>query len=292
MRHVLNFIVMSLVLGAAVSANAATWHVVPAGGGDATTIQAGINLAADGDIVMVAAGTYTGTGNVNVSFNGKNITVQSESGPGQTIIDCQQAAQGFKFITGETSSAMLYGFTIKNARANKGAGIQCDGSSPLICWNVISGCYAFSMGGGIYTKKGSPVIFNNTLDGNGAAFGGGGIALASQSNAQVYQNIICGTTAGGAFVCSGASGGTFVSCNDLYGNTGGQVICVGNAGQNYSMDPLFCGIPGSGNFYLQMTSPCSQNFSPCGIGVGALGVLCQVTATQPVTWGRVKSLYR
>src|SRR5712672_1939708 len=165
MRQVLNGLVMVLVLGAAASANATTWHVIPGGGGDATTIQAGINLATDGDIVMVAEGTYTGAGNVNVSFNGKNITVQSESGPGLTIVDCQSTAQGFRFITGETSSAMLNGFTIKNARSTKGAAIQCDGSSPTICWNVISGCYASSMGGGVYTEKGSPVIFNNTLDG-------------------------------------------------------------------------------------------------------------------------------
>ena len=48
---------------------AATIHVP----GDSTTIQAGINGAADGDTVLVQPGTYV----ENINFNGKNIVVGS-----------------------------------------------------------------------------------------------------------------------------------------------------------------------------------------------------------------------
>lgn len=137
MRKLLNLSVFALVLGAASAASATTWHVNFAGGADATTIQAGINLAANGDVVVVAQGTYTGVGNVNVNFNGKNITVVSESGPEFTIIDCQGVAAGFKFLSNETTAAVLDGFTIKNGSSNKGAGVLIDTASPTIRYCVI-----------------------------------------------------------------------------------------------------------------------------------------------------------
>src|SRR5690242_16654180 len=128
MRNVLTLSVFALVIGAATVASAATWHVDPAGGADATTIQAGINLASNGDVVIVAQGTYTGVGNRNIDFFGRNITVMSESGPQYTIVDCQGLGQGFKFVTGETS-AVMDGFTIKNGTSNKGAGVLIDSAS-------------------------------------------------------------------------------------------------------------------------------------------------------------------
>jgi len=41
------------------------------------TIQAAIDDSNDGDTVIVADGTYTGTGNYNINFGGKAITVRS-----------------------------------------------------------------------------------------------------------------------------------------------------------------------------------------------------------------------
>lgn len=290
MKTMLLVSVFTLALGG--SAAAATWHVQPVGGGDAKTIQAGIDMASTGDVVMVAAGTYSGLGNVNLSFNGKGITLQSESGPLLTVIDCQLNSSGLKFQNGEGFDAMVTGFTIKNARGYKGGAFYINGASPMICYNVIQDCYAFQKGGAIYVANGSPMIFNNTMDGNGAAFSGGCFQLDSGAAPQIYQNIICHTTNAGAFSCSAASGATFVSCNDIWWNAGGDAICIGNVGSNYSQDPLFCGVAGSGNYFLQQTSPCSSSFSPCLSTVGAMGVQCQVTATQSVTWGKVKNMYR
>lgn len=284
---------MVLVVAAAATANAATWQVVQGGGGDATTIQDGINLASDGDVVMVAPGTYTGAGNRNITFGGKNITVQSQAGALFTVIDCQNGGNGFNFTNGETIAAVVDGFTIKNGQANKGGGIQIDTASPTIRYCVITGCLANANGGGIFVKKGDPQIYCNTINGNNCLIvgGGGGVTLGAQSHAKLWQNIISNSVGGGAVACAGAMTGTQLSCNDVYANGGGDAVCFGTP-TNFASDPLYCGVLGSGNFFLQQTSPCAPSFSPCAAVVGAFGVQCQVTATQPVTWGSVKNMYR
>jgi len=286
----LKMLLIIIVLFTAASASATTWNVA-AVGGDATTIQGGIDLASNGDEVVVAAGTYTGAGNVNVSFNGKSILVRSDVGAYLTTIDCQGAARGFEFINGEGPGSILEGFTIRNGLEVKGGAIYCDNTSPVIRYNILTGNNATTSGGAIHLKKGNATVYNNTMDGNGAP-AGGALAFQGPGSAQVYQNIVCNSTAGGAMSCAGSFTGSLVGCNDFFMNTGGDAVCAGDNGSNFSLDPLFCGIPGSGNYYLQQTSPCVALYSPCFQDLGALGIQCQVTTTQSATWGKVKSLYR
>lgn len=274
-----------------VTADAATWYVRQDGSGDAVTIQGGMYYANSGDVVVVGPGTYTGSGNYNITMDGKNLTLVSEAGPLATVIDCQSMGQAFLFTSGETSDAVVEGFTIKNGNATHGGAIYCDGASPTIRFNVFLDNLAWGTGGAIHSRQGSPQIYNNTFHGNGAQ-AGGAVMLGPQSNVAFYQNLVCGSTSGGAFACLNPGGLTLTSCNDSYGNVGGDYICAGSGSNNFNSDPLFCGIPGSGNYFLMSTSPCTPNFSPCAGLIGALGILCQVTKTENATWGRVKSLYR
>ena len=71
------------------------------------TLQAGIDSAASGDTVLVAAGTYV----ENINFMGKAIAVKSESGPSVTVIDGNGANSVVTFATSEGASSELTGFT-------------------------------------------------------------------------------------------------------------------------------------------------------------------------------------
>ena len=285
-------IVFFLVLIVA-PASAATWYVISDGSGDAPTIQAAIDSSGNGDSVLVASGTFMGPGNYDIDFSGKAIVVLSEFGPGNTTIDCQNNGRGFIFQSGEGASTVLCGFTITNGwSAIQGGGIFCDNSSPEIGYNVLIGNHAVGHGGGIAVKKGAPYIHNNTLSENSTDQRGAGIAVQATSTPMVHQNIIAYSTLGEGIACMGAPPGMpTLSCNDVFGNAGGDALCGIDAGGNASTDPQFCGVVGSGNVYLQIDSPCAPAQAACGQLVGALGVNCATVPTEEHTWGSIKALF-
>jgi hypothetical protein len=102
---------------------------------DQATIQAGINAASNGDTVLVVDGTYA----ENINFRGKSITVSSSGGPSVTFIDGSAKGSVVTFNSGETTSAKLSGFTIRNGLQNglSGGGISITSASPTITGNVI-----------------------------------------------------------------------------------------------------------------------------------------------------------
>lgn len=91
----------------------------------------------------------------------------------------------------------------------------------------------------------------------------------------------------------GAIGSTVFSC-DVLGPVD-PAIDASATNFNFSLDPLFCGIPGSGNYFLQSTSPClgaNNPFGPVPFDIGPLGAGCGTVRLEERTWGGVKALYR
>lgn len=135
------------------------------GTGYVPNIQAAIDIAVDGDIVQVEDGTYTGSGNRDIDFLGKAITVRGNvADPNLVVIDCQGTEadphQGVVFMSGEDANSILEGFTITNGRSQTGiygGGICVEGSNPRINKCIISNNQSF-LGAGIYVLNASPII--------------------------------------------------------------------------------------------------------------------------------------
>ena len=217
--------VASSVLLTLTAASAGTIIHVPA---NQPTIQAGINAANNGDIVLVAPGTYK----ENINFNGKQITVQSSNGAAVTIIDGGRLAPVATFSKGETLKSVLRGFTLQNGSSTfnsqyDGGGVYINGASPTILGNVVQSNIACDGGGGIAVEFASPLIQgnrirNNLQSGCSGGIGGGGISVGGAGSARIIGNIIenniWGAGNGGGITLFAASTPT-IENNIIRGNT-------------------------------------------------------------------------
>jgi parallel beta-helix repeat protein len=128
----------------------------------------------------------------------------------------------------------------------------------------------------------------------GNTFIGGTIQFYSGSGGWIRRNIVASSWLG--IECVGAS--PVIECNNVFNASqkyGGDCPDQTGINGNISVDPQFCGIPGSGNYYLQSSSPCAPNNHPDGTNcgqIGAFGVACGSVATKETTWGGLKALYR
>ncbi len=175
------------------------------------TLQLGINIAGSGDTVLVAPGTYAGTGNKNLDFYGRNIVLLSESGPEATIIDCQGDGRAIYLHSGETNAAIIDGFTMRGGQGfewplNEGGAISCMGASPTIQKCILTENTAFG-GGAIALEGGTPRIVDCVVSGNRAEHNGGGIIIID-STAEITGCLIEDNLSG--WIDFGVGGGVCV----------------------------------------------------------------------------------
>ncbi len=226
MKKFLGFVgVLGILLGMVKIADAKDIYVP----GSYPTIQAAINAATNSDTVWVADGIYTDTGNENLTWSKKKITVRSENGPNNCIIDCQNSGRGFSF-SNAGDCGTISGFTIRNGSASGGGGICCLSSSPTITNCTISGNNS-TYGGGIFCDYSSPTFINCTISGNNATtFAGGGIYCSNSSSPTITNCTISENNAadyGGGIFCLASASPTITNCT-ISGNSanyGGGIYC-------------------------------------------------------------------
>jgi parallel beta-helix repeat protein len=252
-RFLLTCFLLSLAAGSSQAQR--TIHVP----GDVGTIQAGIDSATSGDIVLVAPGKYV----ENIDFKGKNITLSSSDGAGQTIIDGNQNGVVVTFKAGESRQAVISGFTIQNSALSNAAlsdGIFVSGANPTISGNIITNNRGYGIevnfGGALIqgntisytTTSGDPrfdfgcdyddgsgiavggttsydvEITNNTIENNIGRCGGGGIRLFAAPVLTISNNIIRNNQAlgegGGIWMVNGDQ--VYILQNLIYGNVAGE----------------------------------------------------------------------
>jgi parallel beta-helix repeat protein/predicted outer membrane repeat protein len=253
-----------------------------------TSIQAAIDDAGYGEMILVHDGTYI----ENIKFKGKGLTVFSENGAASTIIDGSGSGSVVIFDHCEGIDTVLDGFTLQNGLAPTyyddyyygyyddysdnvcdGGGIYCRFSSPTIANCIIQNNTARD-GGGIYCiNYSSPTIINCSINNNTAEDGGGGIYCRSYSSPTIINCTINNNTAedyGGGIYCSSFSSSPTITNCILWNNLPEEISCniltvtysdikqdtgIHPGEGNINADPLFVGSE-SGNYYLMLSSPC------------------------------------
>ena len=144
-------------------------NYVPA---DHPTIQAAIDAATTGDVIVVAPGTYLET----IDFLGKGITLRSSDGPLVTIINGSGSSGSVvQCVSGEGPDTILEGFTITGGNAVVGGGMLNIGTSPTVIDCIFTGNSAGDRGGGMYNREGSPTVIATVFKQNSAVEMGGGM---------------------------------------------------------------------------------------------------------------------
>ena len=233
--------------------------------GNYSTIQQAINASSMGDIIEVAPGTYSGSGNWDIDFRGKAVTLRTEAGPEYTTINCSEGHRGFYFFRGEGPDSIVRGFTIKGAVIHGsdipsdssswspgsthpiGGGIYCEFSGPTIIDCVIKDC-STELGGGVGSVGGAPVIIDCVIDqchagGQGLAESGGygaGIGLIRGSdariiNSKITRNVGYYNSRGAGLYCWQSSA-RLINCDISYNYAQGNVQGGGLYGGGSSTD--------------------------------------------------------
>ncbi|MBG81053.1 MAG: hypothetical protein CMJ39_10145 [Phycisphaerae bacterium] len=142
-----------------------------------SSIQAIINVAEDGDTVLIEDGIYYEV----IDTLGKAITVRGGDGcggePGAVIDGTLLGTSVITCSSGETSSTRFIGLKITNGGTYYGGGMYINGTSPLVQDCCFVGNQSYAAGGGLYAIVGNPEIRGCCFKDNFAFESGGGICI-------------------------------------------------------------------------------------------------------------------
>jgi parallel beta-helix repeat protein len=227
------------VLIAAPSAMAGT-ITVP---GNYPSIQKAIDAAVNGDVIVVGGGTWK----ENIDLKGKAITLQGK-GRKKTILDGSKGGPCITMASGETSSTVIDGFSIKFGTGKLinglryGGGVYISGkSSPTIQGDTAIGFNTANVGAGIFIDVGcnpllqDVLIANNVTANKGVGAGVNSLGNPTFDNCRIAENTATNGTGGGVYLVnntSSLSGNQFDKNHAFYGGgllvNGGAPSITGN----------------------------------------------------------------
>jgi hypothetical protein len=246
-----------------------TWHVNPAGSGITPTIQSAIDGAMYYDRIVLAPGTYTGTGNYNVDFKGKPVVVEKEYDTSTVVIDCQGNGRAFYFHSNETAGSKVIGLTIKRGYVqDHGGGILCKyGASPEIIDCFFDSCRAARTGGAIAMWDSCKTLVKGCTIVRGSAGTLGNIYIANTA-VPLIKNCLIAYSRTGSGVYYAGSNSSIMGCCDVYGNFPANYGSFSNFPTNISANPMFCDTT-SGDFRVNYSSPCLPINNSCHVLIGS-----------------------
>jgi hypothetical protein len=217
------------------------------------TIQAAIDASISGDEVVISPGTYTGTGNRDIDFHGKAITVRSTdpndpNGVAATVVNARGATsslhRGFYFHSGESAAAIVSGLTITGGVATSGGAIFSSMASPTVTRCVLVANTATDKGGafyceGTYYACPRPTIRDCTIRANTSQWHGAGVfctySSATISGCTIVANQSLGIDKhygvyGGGICFAGGGSSTVSQCilaSNMIQSGGGAGVMTG-----------------------------------------------------------------
>jgi Secretion system C-terminal sorting domain len=224
-----------------------------------TIIQDAVNVAVDGDTVLVFPGIYQ----ENLKIRNRNIVLISEfifDNKTETVVSTiiDGSANDLPDTTscisiyGTDSTPEIAGFTLTGGGGTKfttsggqlareGGGIYSRNASPYIHHNRIienhvpfPDGYTYTGGGGISTFYGSPLFENNYIENNSGDYAGG--MVINFSAAIIRNNVIVGNNSQDSF---GGGGGVMIytpgSSVQFYNNNVLSNSCNGNGGDGLAV---------------------------------------------------------
>ena len=286
--------------------------------GEHQYISLAIDAAQNGDTVLVAPGTYYEPTGIGI-FK-KAVYVKSEGGPEVTTIQgVPMTVDGgcYAFAIRSTPGlCTIEGFTMRDHRAgslrSEDFTIYVNSATVRIANNrFVSNKYSYVME--IWSSPSLEIEHNLFLDNTATVihiYKATDVAISANTFSnpdkwQIYARTINGhITISNNIIVDGFRGivtscpaeNITCICNDLWNNDinyDGTLTDQTGSNGNISADPLFCGIPHSGNLYLQATSPCAANVPPArgAFFMGAYPTGCTV-GVEESSWGSLKKIFR
>ena len=227
------------------------------------TLAEALTAANDGDKIKIAAGTYTGSGNIGLTV--EKILTFEKYGDGEAIFDGN--GQSTIWSVG-ANSINISGLTFKNGHSNMGGAIYFldDVSNSVINATFINNT-ADDFGGAIYIKyRVSNLILNSAFINNTAAFLGGAIFIEDEiSNVNISGKFINNTGYNVIYIESTYGNNYIQDSVFLNNNVNNQIILVdmgqitakdnwfGNNYTNYDVMPEKVGIDLDNWLFLNYT---------------------------------------
>ena len=201
-KIILGICIVLLLFCAMETATAKTWYVDDSGGADFTKIQDAIDVATDGDIIIVSDGTYI-VNNIKVD---KRLTIESRNGFANCIIiqspiPKEYGWQDEHVFEVSVDHVNIIGFTVKGtAKPNHPysshgpSGIYLNNAS--YC-NISNSIASSNIVAGIFLDCSN----NNVIRNNIASDNSEGIFLQHSSNNAIINNIVSSNKFSGICLC-------------------------------------------------------------------------------------------
>ena len=241
-------------------------------------IQPMLNIANSGDTVKVHDGVYTGEGNRDLDFLGKDIILTSVNGPKDCVIDggtdtvgWSEYYRGIWFRRNESDKAVVNGFTFTRCYAYA---IRCDSSTP-----VIQNCVFDHNGLGIVSRLRGNCQVLNCIFTNNMPVDDRGAGAAIYKASPLFENCLFQRNSGwggGAAIQDAPSQPLFRYCSfidngfsyvDAY-PLGGALFLSYGAHPRFE-NCTFSRNKGTGStLYIWSDDPCYATFNRCIIAYG------------------------